>query len=206
MFKLSITRWMVAASGYWRANSKATCANSTAERSGVGNVKCRPAFGSTAQKTSAVPQRSYSLSRLASRPGAAGEAGRMSAWSVTGFSSRHTTGSSGLQGFSYVSSTSSIFATYSSLSSATHHIFFPPRLEVVVEQQNPNGLSSCSRNQFPLHRFLGHQAHGPSGKTLRWIAANHSDNALLLAVVQQPGRSGPRLFIKRAFQAPLPVA
>src|SRR5665213_1189125 len=132
--------------------------------------------------------------------------GRTSAWSVTGFSSKHTTGSSGLQGFSYVSSTSSIFATYSSLSSATHHIFFPPRLEVVVEQQNPNALSSYSRNQFPLHRFLGHQTHGPSGKTLRRIAADHGDNALLLAVVKQPGRPGPLLFIKRAFKAPLPVA
>src|SRR5450755_2194605 len=166
---------MVSAAGYRQANSKATCSNSRAERSGVANVKCRPALGSTAQKTLAVPQRSYSLSRLASRPGATGEAGRTSACSVTGFSSRHTTGSSGLEGISYVSSTSSIFATYSSLSSATHHIFFPPRLEVVVEQQNPNGLSSDSRNQFPLHRFFGHQAHGPSGKTLRRSAADHSD-------------------------------
>ena len=52
------------------------CANSNAERSGVGKVKCRPALGSTAKKTLAVPRRSYSLSRLASRPGAAGEAGR----------------------------------------------------------------------------------------------------------------------------------
>src|ERR1700730_17778968 len=43
-------------------------------RSGVGNVKCRPVFGSTAQKTLAVPQRSYSLSCLASRPGMAGRA------------------------------------------------------------------------------------------------------------------------------------
>ena len=37
----------------------------TAERLGVGRVKCRPAFGSTAQKTLAVPVRSknWSVSR-----------------------------------------------------------------------------------------------------------------------------------------------
>src|SRR6266853_748147 len=78
--------------------------------SGVGNVKWRPALGSTAQKTLAVPQRSYSLSRLASRPGTAGEAGRTSACNVTGFSSRQSTGCCGSYDFLYVASTSSILA------------------------------------------------------------------------------------------------
>ena len=36
-------------------------------------IRRRPAFGSTAQKTLAVPRRSYSLSRRASRPGCAGQ-------------------------------------------------------------------------------------------------------------------------------------
>src|SRR5215471_13736650 len=80
---------MVFTSGYCIAKLQATRANSKADRLGVGKVKCRPAFGSTAQKTFAVPSRSYSLSRRASRPGCAGEAGRTSACSVTGFSSRH---------------------------------------------------------------------------------------------------------------------
>ena len=35
ILRLSITRWMVPASGYWRTNCAATCANSKAERSGV---------------------------------------------------------------------------------------------------------------------------------------------------------------------------
>src|SRR4051794_3831019 len=39
------------------------------------------------------PATLISLSRLASRPGSAGEGGRTSAWSETGFSSRHNTGS-----------------------------------------------------------------------------------------------------------------
>src|ERR1022692_2296829 len=41
-----------------------TFANSAAERRGVGNVKCLPARGSTAQNTLAVPLRLYSLSRF----------------------------------------------------------------------------------------------------------------------------------------------
>src|SRR5215831_7456900 len=84
--------------------------------------------------------RSYALSRRASRPGSAGAAGRTFACKVTGFSSKHTTGSAGLYGFSYVSSTSSILEIYSSLSSATHHIHFSQRLEIVIEEQNPNGF------------------------------------------------------------------
>src|SRR6516225_5492160 len=98
MFRLSATRWMVLAAGYSSAKLTAIRANSKPERSGVGNVKCLPAFGSTAQKTLAVPQRSYSLSRLASRPGTAGEAGRTSACRVTDFSSKQTTGSFGIVG------------------------------------------------------------------------------------------------------------
>jgi hypothetical protein len=75
------------------ATSQATRANSKADRSGVGEVKWRPALGSTAQKTLAVPHRSYSLFRRASLPGTAGVGGRISACNVTGFSSRQTTGS-----------------------------------------------------------------------------------------------------------------
>src|SRR6266849_2808704 len=74
---------MVWASGYANAKVTTTWANSKPERSGVAKVKWRPALGSSAQKTLAVPQRSYSLSRRASRPGTAGEAGRTSACKVS---------------------------------------------------------------------------------------------------------------------------
>src|SRR5215831_9544409 len=203
MLRLSSTKWIVSASGYCIASWNTTCANSNPDRSGVGNVKWRPAFGSTAQKTLAVPRRSYSLSRRASRPGCAGDDGRTSAWSVTDFSSRHTTGSAGLCGFSYVSSTSSILVMYSSSSSATHHIFFPPRLEVVVEEQNPDGFPSHAWNQLPLDGLLGHQAYGPTGTALGWVAANHSNDSLLLAIVQDSLRTRPLPIVKRRFQAAL---
>jgi len=42
------------------------------ERSGVAKRKCLPALGSTAEKTLAVPHLLYSLSRLATLPGATG--------------------------------------------------------------------------------------------------------------------------------------
>src|ERR1039458_5307737 len=90
--------------------------------------------------------------------------GRVSSCSTVGFSSTQTTGSHSDGGFSYVLSTSSMRAMYSSFSSPTHHIFFPPRLEVVAFQQYPDCLPSHLRNQFSLDHFFGQQpssAHVP---------------------------------------------
>ena len=58
----------------------------------------------------------------------------------------------------------------------------------------------------PLDGFLGHQPHGPAGAAFRRVAADHGDDALLLAVVQHRGRSGPLLLIQRGFQTALLVA
>src|SRR5215813_1898144 len=205
MLRLSITKWMVLASGYASANSTVTRANSKPERSGVGKVKCRPALGSTAQKTLAVPRRSYSLSRRASRPGAAGDAGRTSACRVIGFSSRQTTGSRWSYGRSYTSKTSSILAMYSSSRSATTHIFFPPRLQIVAQKENPNGFPSYPWNQFAFDGFLRHQAYRPTGASLRRTAAYHRDQTLFLAFVEHFRGTGPRLFIQCPFQTALLV-
>src|ERR1700748_42669 len=94
---------------------------------------------------------------------------------------------------------------YSSFSSAPPSIFFPPRLEVVVKKQNPDGFASHSRYQSPFYRLFGHQAHGPSGKAFRRIAADYGDNTLALAVFQQGGRAGPFLLIQCPLEPPLPV-
>src|SRR5215510_11334018 len=205
MLRLSITKWMVVASGYASANSTVTRANWKPERSGVGKVKCRPAFGSTAQKTLAVPRRSYSLSRRASRPGAAGDAGRTSACRVIGFSSRQTTGSRWSYGRSYTSKTSSILAMYSSSRSATTHIFFPPRFEIVAQQENANGFSSYTGNQFAFDGFFRDQADGPTGAAFRRIAAYHCNQTLLLAIVEHFRRSRPLFFVQCALQAALQI-
>jgi hypothetical protein len=94
---------------------------------------------------------------------------------------------------------------YSSLSSATHHIFFPPRLEVVVEEQNPNRFPSHAWNQSPLHRLLRHQSHGPAGAAFGRVAAHHGDDPLLLAVVQHSRRAGALPVIERGFEASILV-
>jgi len=70
-----------------------------------------------------------------------------------------------------------------------------------VEQQNPYGFPSHAWNQSLLHGFLGHQSHGPPGATFWRVAADHGNDALLLAVLQQPGRSRPPLVVKGLFQA-----
>src|ERR1019366_4648355 len=114
-------------------------------RFGVGLVKCRPALGWTPQKTLAVPRRSYSQSRRAIRPGRIGRGGGKTGGRTTGFSSTQTTGSLSDSGLSYILSTSSIQAMYSSFSSAMHHIFFPPRLQFVALKEDADRLTTHQR-------------------------------------------------------------
>lgn len=162
---------MVRACGYRLTMTSTTLANSGPDRSGVGKVKCRPDFGSTAQKTFAVPHRLYSLSRLAIPPGLAGTGYRTSSCRLTGFSSRQTTGSEASKGFSYVARTSSILETYSSSSSGRHHIFSPPRLQIVALEQDANRLTADAGASFRLTaswamRRTVHRAW-PSGGSLQ---------------------------------------
>ena len=79
---------------------------------------------------------------------------------------------------------------YSWSNFATHHIFFPPRLQVVAFQQHPNGFSAHSRNQFAFDHLFGQQPHRPTRSPFRRRRADHGDNLLALALVQ--GRSFAR--------------
>jgi hypothetical protein len=65
-----------------------------------------------------------------------------------------------------------------------HHIFFPPRLEVVVQQQNPYGFASHARDESAVHGFRRDEAHCPTGSTFGRITADHGDNALSLRIRQ----------------------
>src|SRR4051812_13956360 len=159
-------------------------ANRGEERLIVTLVKCRPALGSTPQNTFAVPRRSYSLSRRATRPGFMATGGRTSRCKTTGFSSSHTTGSFSESGFSYTASTSSMRAIYSSSSVGTHHIFFPPRLEIVGFQQDPDGLPAHAGHQLALHYLFHQQAHRPTRPTFRWLTASQGNDALLLLGIE----------------------
>ncbi len=149
-------------------------------------VKCRPALGSIPQNTLAVPQRLNSLSRRATLPGFIAIGERISACSTTGFSSMQTTGARWQRGFSYSRSTSSMRAMYSSSSSPTHHIFFPPRLQFVAFQQHPDGLSPDSRYQLAFDYLFGQQAHRPARPTRRRLTTSHGNDALSLFPIQSP--------------------
>src|SRR5688572_12617653 len=94
---------------------------------------------------------------------------------------------------------------YSWSSSATHHIFFPPRLEVVAFEQDPDCLSAHAGNQFALDRFLGDQAHRPASPAFRRLAAHHGDDALLLGIVENLLSPGSLFFIQGAVQAALVI-
>jgi hypothetical protein len=90
---------------------------------------------------------------------------------------------------------------YSSLSSGTHHIFFPPRLQVVALEQDANCFPTDPWHQLPLDRLLRYQSNGPSGMPLRRLTANHRDNALLLEIVQHLPGTGALLLIESSVEA-----
>src|SRR5260370_10168155 len=87
--------------------------------------------------------------------------------------------------------------------SVIHHIFFPPRLQVVAGQQNPDGLAPHSRNQFSFHSFLGDQPYGPPRLSLRRLTTNHRDDALLLGGIQQLLGAAPLPLVQSTLQAAL---
>src|SRR5580693_8938059 len=105
-----------------------------------------------------------------------------------------------------MASTSSIFSMYALSSSATHHIFFPPRLQLVALQQNPDCLSAHLRDQFPFDRFLGYQPNRPARPALRRIATDHGDDALLLGAVEKLIRPRSLFLVEGSLKAATVVA
>jgi hypothetical protein len=110
----------------------------------------------------AVPQRTYSYSLRGNLPGLIGTPGFASSWRMTGRSSKHTTGSSGSSLRAHSRSTSSMRSTYSSLIVGTHHIFFPPRLEAMVREDDPRCLPAEPRGDPSFHRLKRDESNAPS--------------------------------------------
>src|SRR6202050_1140395 len=67
---------------------------------------------------------------------------------------------------------SSIFSMYSGVNSATHHIFFPPRLQLVALEQNPDCFAAHLGHQLELDGFFHNQTHRPTGPPFRCLTAN----------------------------------
>ena len=172
-----------------------------AERWGVTPLNWRPALRSTTPNTPAVPPRRHSVSRLAACPGRAGRGARASAFSGTGLSSRHTKGSSAREGRSSSASTFSVRVRQAAPSSARHHIYFQPRLEVVALQQRPDRFPPHVRNDLAFDHFLREQADRPPRGAGRRIGPREDDDALLVDVREDSRGAGARSLIERRVDA-----
>src|SRR6266568_3835474 len=142
------------------------------------------------------------------RPGTIGTPGLAESRSWTGRSSSATTGSRSFSGFASVSSTSSIRVTYSSSSFGTHHIFFPPRLQLVAGQHSADRLSAYLGDDPSSDCLLGDQHQRPSRPTRRRRCADHRYDRCLLLGIEQLRLLRPRVlaqrFRKPALQVPPP--
>ena len=90
--------------------------------------------------------------------------------------------------------------------SAMHHIFFPPRLQLVALQQNSDCLSAHLGNQLPFDGLFGDQADGPPGTAFRRFTADHGNNPLLLWAVDNLPGSWPLFGVDGGIQAVAHVA
>src|ERR1039457_3072839 len=105
-----------------------------------------------------------------------------------------------------MASTSSIFWMYAWSNSAMHHIYFPPRLQLVALQQNPDCLSAHLGRQVALDGLFGEQADRPTGPTLRRFTADHGNDALLLGAIENLLGSWSLFVVNGAIQAVTDVA
>lgn len=87
-----------------------------------------------------------------------------------------------------------------------HQLFFPPRLKVVIEQQQSDSLAPHSADQLTLDRFFGNQANRPAGETRRRLGANHGDDSLPLRCIQGRFSTGSRTVIECRIQASRAIA
>src|SRR5580698_4594353 len=103
-------------------------------------------------------------------------------------------------------SVSSIFSMYSGVNSAPHYIFFPPRLQLVALEQNPDCLAAHLRHQFALDGFFHNQAYRPTCPPFRCLTANHGNDALLLGIVEHLVGPWPLLVVEGGLQTVTVVA
>ena len=94
------------------------------------------------------------------------------------------------------------------LVSAARDIFvrrhdLPPRLQIVAQQENPNGFPSHPQNQFAFDGLLCHQAHRPTGTPFRRTTAYHCNQTLFLVLVEHFRRPWPVPFIQCSLQPAL---
>lgn len=87
-----------------------------------------------------------------------------------------------------------------------HQLFFPPRLKVVIEQQQSDSLAPYSADQLTFDGFFGNQTDRPAGETRRRLAANHGNDALPLRCLQCRLSTGSRAIVECCIQATRAIA
>jgi len=87
-----------------------------------------------------------------------------------------------------------------------HQLFFPPRLELVVQQQQSDGFPANARNEFSFHRFLRDQPYRPPRKTVGRIGTDHGNDLLALHLIQSRLRTGARRVDQRTLQPAVVIA
>ena len=81
----------------------------------------------------------------------------------------------------------------SSFSSGMHHIFFPPRLELVLSQDDTHRFSAHSIDDAALDRAFGQQADRPTRAAFWRRAAHQGDERCLLRAIELGRTARPRL-------------
>src|SRR5436189_2088112 len=140
------------------------------------------------------------------RPGAIGRPLRSVACSWTGRSSSATTGSFSVAGFSIRFSTSSIRSTYSRFSSGTHHIFFPPRLQLMATQQPPDRFLADRCDDALSRHLLRQQNDRPARPSRRWWATGERHDRGLAPRVEFLRRLGTWVLAQGGFETALQIA
>jgi hypothetical protein len=90
---------------------------------------------------------------------------------------------------------------YASLRTGTHHIFFPPRLQTVVLENQPNRFAADPLHMTSFDGLEGEQFRCPSTSTLRRIAAGQRHDSSLIGFAQQSLSSRSSVAIHRVLKA-----
>lgn len=80
----------------------------------------------------------------------------------------------------------------SALSSGTHHIFFPPRFELVVAKHQSDGLATHRLGNATAASFNRRKSNTPTGLACWRRPTDHGHNLDLLALVEPLLCPGPR--------------
>jgi hypothetical protein len=92
---------------------------------------------------------------------------------------------------------------YSASISGTHHIFFPPRFEVVAGEEASGGVAPHLGNDGATNSLFGDEADGPARTAFRRRSADHRGQRRLVFRGEEPRRVRTRLVFEAGFQPEL---